>query len=244
MPAFLKEFNSFYGTGEKNQDGLTLEEFLQNYNTKDYENPSVTADILVFTYEGQLNKVNEGLKLLMIKRANHPCIGCWSLPGGFVNIDEDILDAAKRELLEETSIDDIECELIYTWGEANRDPRARIITSSYIALVEEDKLKIKAGDDAKDVAWFDVNFNLIEKKEYKENKKDKIECVYEIKLISQIKEVELKSIVSVIYNKNRLIKETRFEVLSNEKVGFDHPRFIVQALLYLQDNIDSYLRKS
>jgi 8-oxo-dGTP diphosphatase len=118
---------------------------------EDYERPSVTTDLVVFSVrEGKLNA-------LLIKRGVVPFKGGWALPGGFVNIDESIDEAAKRELQEETGVKDIFLEQLYTWGEVDRDPRGRVITVSYFALVKDNEVELKASTDAAEVKWFDVN---------------------------------------------------------------------------------------
>lgn len=125
--------------------------FLKNYNPRHYECPAVTADILVFTM------VSDKLHVLLIRRKNHPFKDYWAIPGGFVNIDESVEEAAYRELEEETGAKDIYLEQLYTFSDVNRDPRMRVISVAYIALVAADKLSLQAGDDAADVRWFEVN---------------------------------------------------------------------------------------
>lgn len=148
-----------------NKQGLTEEEFLKAYDASKFERPSVTTDMLIFTVMEKENKnyrklPEKTLKLLMIKRGDHPCLGWWALPGGFVNMDESLDQGALRELKEETNIDNIYMEQLYTWGDVDRDPRTRIITTSYMALVDSQALNIKASDDADDAKWFDVSYKL------------------------------------------------------------------------------------
>ena len=81
MPAFLEDIRPFYGNRERNDMGQTLEEFLEAYDPKRYEQPSVTVDTLVVQHPNQFDTVNQGLKVLMIQRGNHPSIGKWALPG-------------------------------------------------------------------------------------------------------------------------------------------------------------------
>jgi 8-oxo-dGTP diphosphatase len=138
-----------------NSRGENLEEFLEIYNPDKYRKPAVTVDTLIFTMKS-VNTENKELQILLIKRKEHPCIGQWAIPGGFVNMDEDIEAAALRELKEETDVDDVYIEQLYTFGDVGRDPRDRIISISYMALIEYDKLKPKAGDDAAEVALFTV----------------------------------------------------------------------------------------
>ena len=100
--AFLSDLRRFYGTGEKNPAGQSLEEFLEHYNPAKYESLCNTADIVVVRCEEKLTHWGQPLKVLMVKRSNHPSIGFWATPGGFVELKEDISEGAARELEEET----------------------------------------------------------------------------------------------------------------------------------------------
>lgn len=117
----------------------------------DHLRPSVTVDLVLFTFsEGEL-------RVLLIKRRHPPFADSWALPGGFVGIDERIEDAAARELAEETAVEGIYLEQLYTFGEPNRDPRGRVITVSYFAIVGADVVQqAHAGAEASDAGWFSV----------------------------------------------------------------------------------------
>ena len=115
----------------KNKQGLTEEQFLARYDAGKYERPSVTVDMLIFTVTDEENQnyrklPEKVLRLLLIKRGDHPYIGQWALPGGFVEMDESLDEAALRELQEETNIKNIYMEQLYTWGDIGRDPRTRL----------------------------------------------------------------------------------------------------------------------
>lgn len=125
--------------------------FLKNYDASKYQKPAVAADTALFALDG------ESVKLLLIKRGGYPYKGCWALPGGFVDIDEDIFDSARRELLEETGIKDVYMEQAFVWGSVDRDPRSRVITVSYVALADYSKLCARAGDDAAEAVWFTID---------------------------------------------------------------------------------------
>ena len=99
---FLKDIEIFRGVRERNDKGETLEEFLDNYDPKKYDMPSHTVDMIVFRCSEKLRSLDQNLQILLIQRKNHPCIGMWGTPGGFVDLREDLIDAAKRELEEET----------------------------------------------------------------------------------------------------------------------------------------------
>ncbi len=109
--------------------------YLENYNKEDYEKLSLTVDILIFTIDTDFN-----LQILLKKRDNYPYIGCWAIPGGFVGIDESIDDAAKRVMIAKAGVDNIHIEQLYTFGDKDRDPRMRIVSVSYLALMPRDSI--------------------------------------------------------------------------------------------------------
>lgn len=117
---------------------------------KDYPKPSVTVDTVILTI-----KEND-LKVLLVKRNIEPFKDVWAIPGGFVKLDESLDDAAKRELEEETGVKDVYLEQLYTFGEVARDPRGRVITVTYFALVNSDKLTLAASTDAAEAQWFSL----------------------------------------------------------------------------------------
>ena len=116
-----------------------------------YPHPAVTTDIVVFTIR------HDELKVLLIKRADDPYLGAWALPGGFVEIDESLDDGARRELEEETGVTGVYLEQLYTFGAPDRDPRERVITVAYYALIPSDRLQIRAASDAEAVGWFGLS---------------------------------------------------------------------------------------
>ena len=123
----------------------------KKYDASKYERPSVTVDVVIFSVvEGEL-------KMLLIKRKNWPFEGTWAIPGGFVDMDEPLEDAAARELYEETGVEDVYLEQFYTFGQPDRDPRTRVISVAYLALVGAGQLQPQAADDAADVGWFAVH---------------------------------------------------------------------------------------
>jgi len=124
-------------------------DFLKNYDSSKYQNPAAAADTALFAVK------NGSLHILLIERGGYPYKGCWALPGGFVNIDEDIADSAIRELKEETGLDAEYLEQAAVWGQPGRDPRQRVITVSFIALAEYSEPS--AGDDAAKAQWFKVS---------------------------------------------------------------------------------------
>ncbi len=230
MPAFLEDIHLFYGNKERNAAGQTLEEFLEAYDPKHYEQPSVTVDTIVVQHPKQFDSVRYGLKVLMIQRGNHPSIGKWALPGGFIEMREDGIESAKRELKEETGLTEIPIEQIHAWDEWKRDPRSRIVTLAYLALVEEG-LKPKAGDDAADAQFFDVNLELM-KKEQDEKKEY---YMYELTLSNKEKDITLAARLMFSQNRFGLLRQKHLELLKNEGFACDHAKIIMQGLLYIED---------
>lgn len=114
----------------------------------DYPHPAVTTDVVIFTIR------ERRLKLLLIKRAGEPFRGNWALPGGFVRLEESLEEGARRELGEETGVRDVYLEQLYTFGAVGRDPRERVITVAYYALIPSDCLEVRAASDAEAVGWF------------------------------------------------------------------------------------------
>ena len=119
-----------------------------NY-TYEYPRPSLTVDCIIFG----LDETGR-LKVLLIQRAKNPFKDHWALPGGFVDMDEDLEAAALRELKEETGVENIFIEQLYTFGTPGRDPRGRVVSVAYFALVNLAEHKLGADTDAQDVRWY------------------------------------------------------------------------------------------
>ena len=117
----------------------------------EWPRPMVTVDAVVFKrYQGKI-------AILLINRKNDPYKGFWAFPGGFVEMDEELDDAAARELAEETNLKGIDLEQMHTFGKVGRDPRGRQITIAFIGVTDENNANIKAGDDAAQARWFDID---------------------------------------------------------------------------------------
>jgi 8-oxo-dGTP diphosphatase len=121
--------------------------------TYDYPRPALTVDCVVFGLD------EEDLKVLLIQRELPPFKDRWALPGGFVRIEESVDDAARRELREETglTLNDLYLEQLYTFGDVGRDPRGRVVSVAYYALVNLADHRVQAATDARDAAWFSVS---------------------------------------------------------------------------------------
>ena len=120
--------------------------------TYKFPRPSITVDCVVFGLDEQ-----DTLKVILIQRKLPPFQGQWALPGGFVHLDETLEEAAWRELREETGIQNVFLEQLYTFSALNRDPRERIITVAYYALVNLGEYHLEATTDAADAAWFAID---------------------------------------------------------------------------------------
>ena len=120
-------------------------------HTYQYPRAALTVDCVVFGYdEGEL-------KVLLIERGLEPFKGRWALPGGFVRVDETLDDAARRELVEETGLKKVFLEQLYTFGAEDRDPRERVVSVAYYALVKLSEHEAKAATDAANAKWFPVS---------------------------------------------------------------------------------------
>ncbi len=119
--------------------------------TYDHPRPSLTVDCIIFGLDS-----GSRLKVLLIQRGHEPFKDHWALPGGFVDMNEDLEAAALRELKEETGVTDVFIEQLYTFGAPKRDPRGRVVSVAYYALVNLESHQIGPETDAIDVKWFDV----------------------------------------------------------------------------------------
>lgn len=200
------------------------EEFLNHYDSSKFEKLSMTTDILIFSISNNptdnYRKLNEKLfSVLLVKRDDYPFKDKWCLPGGFVKIDEDLEDAPKRILANETNIHDIYLEQLYTFGAVNRDPRMRIISTSYMALIDKNRLNDKLNNNA---SWFNINI---------------IEDEKEISVYLENGTEEIKFKVKKTL-KEKTTDRYKFEILENDKLAFDHPLVIVSGIERLKNKIE------
>ncbi|MBQ9421883.1 MAG: NUDIX hydrolase [Lachnospiraceae bacterium] len=233
MPAFTSDLDKFRGTGAVNAKGETLEAFIDKYDPKRYDCPSNTVDMAVFRSEGPYREPSQPLKLLMIRRGNHPSIGFWALPGGFVNIKENIADAARRELEEETGVKDLPMVQLRTWGDWDRDPRWRVITTAFLALVEGE-LPVKAGDDAADAVWMDVSLKEEETDDAPADDPCRIKtATYTLSLSNAVHGVKLNAKIKRSVIKRSVLNDVQYKLLSSDGIAVDHALIITDALLHL-----------
>ena len=201
------------------------EEFLAAYNKFDFDLLSITADILIFSVSNQ-EKVNyrkndaKKMSILLVNRENYPYKDKWCLPGGFLNIDEDLEDAPRRILKRETNLDHIYLEQLYTFGSVDRDPRMRVVSVSYMALVDKDRLQDKLGEHAK---WFDITLY-----EEKDNMVDIVLDSGDATISFQI-EKTLKEETTDRYS---------FNIIKNDSLAFDHAKVILSGLERLKNKCE------
>ena len=134
-------------------------EFLDKYSSDEFEKPSVAVDLLVFTVE------DGKLKVVTVKRQEYPFKGQLALPGVFVGMKESVDDAAKRGIKEEAGLEDIYFEQLYAFGEVDRDPRLRVISIAYMALVPIEKIHLRTGLRSEKTDLTDVDALLASKED-------------------------------------------------------------------------------
>lgn len=203
----------------------TEKEFLENYDSNAFEKLSMTVDILILSVSSEETtnyRKNDKKKMsvLLVKRENYPFKDKWCLPGGFVNVDEDLDDAPKRVLKEETNLDNIYLEQLYTFGNVDRDPRMRIVSTSYMALIDKNKLNEKL---TKNSSWFDI-VEIVDK-----NNEVNIFLNNNIETINFIIEKELREKTTDRYS---------FETIKNDKIAFDHTKVILSGIERLKNKVE------
>ena len=119
--------------------------------TYKYPHPSVMTDCVIFGFDGK------DLNILLVERGLEPFKGSWALPGGFLKMDETVEECAKRELMEETNVSNVFLEQFHTFSAVDRDPRERVITVAFYALVKPSDYEVIGGDDAAQAEWFNQN---------------------------------------------------------------------------------------
>lgn len=201
------------------------EDFLKNYDASQYEKLSMMADICMFSVSSKetdnYRKTDKKkMSVLLVKRDNYPFKGKWCLPGGFIEINEDLDEAPKRILKKETNINDVYLEQLYTFGDVNRDPRMRIISTSYIALIDKTRLSDKLKPEA---SWFDII-------KYEEKKH-----IVDITLTNGTDQINFK-IQKILREKTT--DRYSFKILNNDNLAFDNPKVILAGLERLKSKIN------
>ena len=201
-------------------------EFLSNYDVTQFDRLSMTADILIFSISDEVSDnyrktSKKKMSILLVKRTDYPFKDKWCLPGGFLNPKTETLkDCAKRILKAETNLSNIYLEQLYTFDDLDRDPRTRVVSTSYVALVDKNKLN---GNINKNASWFNV-ISISEKNNtvnvVLENGKETIKFSVKKKLIEKTSNYYSLSIVK------------------NDNLAFDHPKVILTALERIRNKIN------
>ena len=200
------------------------EEFLKHYDSSCFDKLSMTTDILLFSVSNGVQenyrKLNEKyFSVLLVKRDDYPFKDKWCLPGGFVQIDESIEDALKRILAKETNLHNIYMEQLYTFGEVNRDPRMRIVSVSYMALIDKNQLRDNLSSNA---SWFNIHVLEDESSMHIVLDNGKEEIKFQIK----------KQLVNKTTDKYEYIR------VENDKLAFDHDIVLATGIQRLKNKIE------
>lgn len=222
------------------ENKLTEEAYIKNYEPNKYPKASYTVDNLIFTLQSDDQVQNRlprmHLKLLMIKRKNHPDLGQWALPGGFIDMNENLEVSAARELYEETGLNNVYLEQLYTYGDVNRDKRDRIISTAFLALVNNEFTDLNPGDDAADAKWFSVHLEALSKHKLHNETGYIYEKTVRLSLISG----DIKISSTLRYMKavdGKLVKRSVQQDDSNG-IAFDHGKIILNGIDRLKNKIE------
>lgn len=228
----------------KNLDanGMTEDAFLKSYDMSAFDRPSMTVDMLLFTIASEeadnYRKLPEKqLRILLIKRKEHPFINTWALPGGFVRIDESLEAAAYRELKEETGVDNAYLEQLYTSGEVHRDPRGRIISTAYMSLVDVNEVVPKAGSDASEAAWFDVTYTLRREERDMGDNGFVEKRYFDITLFHEGTSLKV-TVLTSRQVEGRHVKYSR-ELISSDGLAFDHGVILQYGIESLRKRLET-----
>ncbi len=208
---------------------LSEEDFLKDYDSSIYDKLSMTTDILILSVSDEdtdnYRKLSEKkFSILLVKRDTYPFKDKWCLPGGFINMDETLEEAAKRILKNETNIKNIYLEQLYTFSDINRDPRMRIVSTAYMALIDKNKLKDKLNANT---CWFNVVKIDENEKRYIVNLKG--EGDFENEKIEFIVNKKLRPFTTDRYD---------FAIGKNDKIAFDHPITIISGIERLKNKLE------
>ena len=190
------------------KNGLTEKEFLAKYDVSRYDRPSVTVDIIILNEE----------KVLLIRRGGHPCIGRLAFPGGFVEPEEDVYQAAVRELSEETKLEAVSLRQLRVASEPKRDPRTRIITVPFLAKVKNADA-LCASDDAMAAKWYSYSY-----KTYELNGM----TLFEINIASETERLTFK--VSKTVDKSGLRADPIYKTVGSSPLAGDHAELFAMAI--------------
>ncbi len=200
------------------------EEFLRDYDPSQFDRLALTTDILIFSVSseetGNYRKLSEKkFSVLLVKRNTYPFKDKWCLPGGFLRVDETIDEAAKRILETETNLKNIYMEQLYTFGDVDRDPRMRIVSTAYIALVDKNRLNDHLPVNA---SWFTMH--ILEDEEE----------------IQVMLDNGSESFTIVVGKRLKSPTSDRYEyfVKKDDHLAFDHAKVIVSGISRLKNKVE------
>lgn len=225
-------------------------DYLSNYDIGEFDRPSVASDIVIFSIlnDGENENIRKlpkkALKVLLIKRAEHPFKDHRALPGGFVRPDEDVTEAARRELFEEANIRDAYLQLTGVYGKKGRDPRGWIVSNAFMALVNAESVTLSAGTDAREADWFNMELNVQEqRKEFREDE-SLVETRYRMLLTNDEKGVSITAELKQFKSFKNYHETVRYEIVESDGLAFDHAEIILSAMLSLRAGVENDTRKA
>ena len=199
------------------------EKFLKHYDSSKFEKLSLTTDILIISItdekvDNYCKTSKKNMSILLVKRGDNPFKDKWCLPGGFLDIHEDLEDVPNRILKRETNLENIYLEQLYTLGDVNRDPRMRILSTAYMALIDKNRLNTKLMEN---VSWFNVSIK-------EENGIITI-------ILDNGKDVLKTKIKKIL--KDKTTDRYKFEIIENNDLAFDHAIVILSGIERLKNKI-------
>lgn len=241
--------------------------YLSQYDITQFDRPSIATDIAAFSIMGKRNRTDKELvqdnenyrklpekrlKLLLIKRAAYPYRNFWALPGGFCQSNEEVYETARRELYEETHVKDVYLRLSGIYGDIGRDPRGWIISHTFLALMDGEQCDLKADTDAWEARWFDIDFEIKQRKKCTQKSSALIENEYYLSLkstdigatnlqnySSAEEEISLSAMIRETKEFKNYHETVHYEIIKNEGFAFDHAKIITCAILSLRQQAES-----
>lgn len=212
--------------------------FLDSYDKGTYEKPSVSCDIIALTTQAKPNKNKRKrdtlhLQILLNKRDQFPFKDKWGLVGGFLGMTETLDETVMRKLGEKTGITNVYAEQLFTFSDVKRDPRMRIISATYLSLMNKNEIDHSLIDGER-LDWFELKIKTIKESNF--DKEGERKGTYEIQLVSERDEIELKAKIQVDYvKKGRSVSET-VTILESD-LAFDHAKIIFTGMKRLKNKI-------
>ncbi len=207
---------------------ISEKEFLDGYDIGAFERPSVTTDVVAFTIRSETNDnyrqdSDSKLCILLIRRGEHPYLGRWALPGGFLQPGETVEQCALREIREETGVTPASLMPVGVFSEPGRDPRGWIISNAYASVLSGDAVRQSSGDDAADAQWFDLRFETGD------------DGLYRLTL-----RYESVTLSAILAEEDSRFGQSAFRVIDSGDLAFDHAKIIATALTALRSDAKKF----